>query len=523
MVGNRGVDDAKALRSAPVTTEIGVTGLRSSGGFIREDFIRDLNGRRGRQIFEEMARNDSTCGAIIFAVRNMLRSLEWSVAPSDPNDARAVEAAELIEGMLFEDMAQTWPEFVDSAASMFTYGFSVHEIVFKRRKGYKPHEPWESSDFNDGLYGVKVLAPRSQKTIDRWIFDEDERLVGFEQMPYDRASVVIPITRCLHFRTTTDLDNPEGQSLLRSAYRSWYWLKRLQEIEGIGSERDLAGYPVLKVPGAMLDPDASTDQLRAKSLYEDFLRRVRRDQNEGVLIPSDRDENGNPFYEFSLMSSGGSRQIQIDPSIRRYQMDISRSVLADFIFLGSDGGGSLALGQTKVQFFLEALKGYASHIAAQINEKLIPKIWALNGLDDEIMPTMNPGSIERPDLQAAAAYIKALSDVGFDLGSDMELENHLRQMGDLPAAPDRAEDDDFFAMPSGRAVPRGALPPDAEGAIPAEPAEPAVATTADPDEDNVEKAARELQERIGLALGPATEPDTPAFDFQSVLKGFGDE
>lgn len=33
--------------------------------------------------------------------------------------------------------------------------------------------------------------------------------------------------------------DPEGKSILRNAYRSWYFKKRIQEIEGIGIEATL--------------------------------------------------------------------------------------------------------------------------------------------------------------------------------------------------------------------------------------------------------------------------------------------
>ena len=449
---DRQAPEARAAERAPLSTPIGVSGLKQFSGYVREDFLPYLSGDRGRQVFEEMSKNDSTCAAVLFGIKNLLRGMEWRVTPSDPNSARAIEMAELLEGMLFFDMEHTWPEFIEAACSQFVYGFAVHEILWKKRKGLNVAKPWLSSDYDDGYWAPRAFAPRSQKTILRWIYDDEGNLLGAEQSPWDRPAIVLPIRRCLHFRTTAELDSPEGQSLLRPAYRSWYWLKRMQEIEGIGTERDLAGYPVLKVPGDMLSPTADPQQIAARGAYEEFLRKVRRDQNEGVLIPSDRDDNGNPHYEFSLLSAGGSRQLQIDASITRYQKDIARSVLADFIFLGADGGGSLALGRTKVQFFAEALKAYARQITAQINEIAVSQIWRMNGLDMEICPSVEPGEIEAPDLAALGSYLTALSGIGFDLASDTELENHVRQIADLPDAPDRTEDDDFTAMPSGRAV-----------------------------------------------------------------------
>lgn len=432
-------------RTTPLTHGIGVTGLRAFSGVIREEFLSTLTGRRGSLIFEEMASNDSTCAALIFAIRNSIRAMEWRVDPADPDDPKAVEAAELLEQMLFRDMAQTWPEFIESVCSMFVYGFSVHEIIWKKRNGPNSIE-WLSSVASDGLYGIESLSPRSQKTIECWIFDGEDHVVGFTQMPYDRPQVEVPLSRCLHFTTRFELGNPEGYSLLRGAYRSWYWCKRLEEIEGIGVERDLAGYPVLYVPGDMLDPNATAPMIAARQTYETMLSKIRRDQNEGLLLPSDRDESGNRHYEFSLMSSGGARQNNIDASIGRYQRNIARSVLADFIFLGAEGGGSLALGQEKVSVFVTSLQGYANSISAEINRSLVAKIWSINGLAEELMPTLSPGELKTPDLAATASYIKALSDVGYNLSADADLDAHLRRIADFPPPP---IDDGEYDAPEG--------------------------------------------------------------------------
>ena len=74
-------------------------------------------------------------------------------------------------------------------------------------------------------------------------------LTGMSQMPPpDFGVLTIPLEKALHFRTTSVKNNPEGRSILRTAYRSWYFKTRIQEIEGIGIERNLAGFPVLYAP-----------------------------------------------------------------------------------------------------------------------------------------------------------------------------------------------------------------------------------------------------------------------------------
>jgi len=487
-------NEAEAKRTYPLMTRVGTSGLRNFSGYIREEYQRELVGIRGRQTYFEMANGDSTAGAILFSITMLLRSVRWTFLASDPDSQEAVEAAELVEGMLVRDMQQSWPDVIDSACSMFTYGFAVCEVLWKKRNGFNQAKPWLSSDFDDGLWAPRAIASRSQRTIERWVYDDDENLIGFVQTPHNGPQVVVPIRRCLHFRTTSELDNPEGRAALRSAYRSYYFLKRLQEIEGIGVERDLAGYPVLKVPSDILDATKGPEAAAARVSYETFLKNVRRDEQEGVLLPSDRDEKGNPFYEFSLISSGGSRALKIDESINRYQRDIARSVMADFIFLGADGGGSLALGKSKIQTFAVAMRSYLEHIAAVINENLIPQIWRVNGFNDELRPRAQPGEIEPADLTSLASYITSLAGVGYNLAGDRALENLLRAKADLPPAPDPEDMEDFMQMPT---VPGG------------QPTEP------NPDDEPEE----DLEEDDG-AGDDATDQDVTKSDWASILEGF---
>jgi hypothetical protein len=182
-----------------------------------------------------------------------------------------------------------------------------------------------------------------------------------------------------------------------------------------------------------------------------MLSGVRRDTKEGIILPSDHGDDGNPFYQFELMSTGGSRQLDINQAINRYERRIAMSVLADFIFLGTEGGGSLALGSTKTKTFATALGAFQQHIQSVFNTQLIPKIWLVNGLDSEIMPRLTPGDLETRDLAELSSYVKALSDVGYDLATDERLENDLRQTADLPPVPDRAEiyDDIGLAVSEG--------------------------------------------------------------------------
>ena len=128
---------------------------------------------------------------------------------------------------------------------------------------------------------------RSQETLYQWEYDEADNLVGMTQMPPpDFGLLTIPMSKALLFRTKVRKDNPEGRSILRNAYRSWHFKRRIQEIEGIGIERDLAGLTVIYTPEDMdiwNSEDETISRIRAE--LENMVRGVRRDEREGLVLP----------------------------------------------------------------------------------------------------------------------------------------------------------------------------------------------------------------------------------------------
>ena len=227
--------------------EYGRIGQKRYSGVFFEEFLPELRGSRGAAIYKEMADNDDVIGAILFAIENLIRQAEFTVSPGGkkPEDK---EAAEFVEDCMNDMNGQTWTDTISEILSFLTYGWSVHEIVYKRRMG-KNKDPRLNSKYDDGLIGWRKLAIRSQETLWRWEYDENDELVGLSQIaPPDYLVRTIPLEKCLHFRTSSRKNNPEGRSILRNAYRSWYFKKHLQEVEGIGIERDLAGRHVLQPP-----------------------------------------------------------------------------------------------------------------------------------------------------------------------------------------------------------------------------------------------------------------------------------
>lgn len=405
--------------------EIGRVGQRRYGGIFYEEFLSELRGRKGAEVFTEMSNNDETIGAILFAIEMLVRQASWNVEPGG-STAKDREAAEFVRSCM-DDMQQTWIDTISEILSFLTYGWSFHEIVYKRRMG-RTKDNRTSSKYDDGLIGWMKLPIRSQETLYQWEYDDQDNLIGMTQMPPpDFGLITIPMNKAMLFRTRSRKDNPEGRSILRTAYRSWYFKRRIQEIEGIGIERDLAGLPVITTPEGMDIWDKDDEDMNAiRAGLEAMVKNIRRDSTEGLVLPFG--------YTFELTSTGGSRQFDTNSIIARYDTKISQTVLADFIQLGHESVGSFALSSDKTNLFSMAICAFLDIICQTFNSQGIPALIDING--DHFAgvtdyPRLTHGDIEDVDLATMATFIKDMTSIGVII-PDESLEDYVRQLGKLP-------------------------------------------------------------------------------------------
>ena len=465
------------------SVEHGRIGQNRFGGTFFEEFLPELRGGKGIEAYREMSENDDVVGAILFAIEMLVRQASWSVEPTG-SKAKDKEAAEFVESCM-NDMQDTWIDTISEILSFLTYGWSYHEIVYKRRCG-NTKDARTKSKYDDGLIGWKKLPIRAQETLYQWEYDEEDNLLGMTQLPPpDYRQCTIPIEKALLFRTKSRKNNPEGRSILRNAYRSWYFKKRIQEIEGIGIERDLAGLPVIspKEENTVdLWNDDDEDAKKMRNYLELMVSGIRRDELEGVVMPYG--------FELQLLSSGGNRQFDTNAIINRYDNRIAMTVMADFLFLGHEKTGSFALSSNKTELFAAAIGAFLDIICETFNSHGIPALIDINGehfagITD--YPKLVHGDIEDADIEKVAAFIKDMTGVGILIPDDA-LEDYVRRVGRLP---ERTEDS--RTMDDRRK----------EQQEKNEPPEPETAAGKDSEEDNEEipdkeaKEAEQAKKRLG--------------------------
>jgi hypothetical protein len=403
--------------------------------------------------------NSSVVGSMLFAIMQSMRRVEWKVqAPGDSDKSTA--EVKFVESLM-DDMTHTWGQFVSEALSMLPFGYSITECVYKRRLGdtpngtrafdsrtakfappIAPQDEQPPSKFNDGRIGWHRLPIRGQETILKWFFDINGEITGVTQQPWVGELIDIPAEKFLLFRPTAHKNSPEGKSVLRNAYRSWWFIKRLEELEAILFER-MGGFPVMSVPNSLLEAAGAGNPGATATLayYKNLVTNVRIGEQMGALIPSDTyvDSEGKPsnvrMYNFELLTpEHGTRSVTMNDAIERHKLDVLMTLLCDFIKLGHEVRGTNNLAVTRVDMFYAAIEGWLSAIADVLNRYAIPRNWRINALPPDTMPQFKPDMPDRIDLDGLGGFIANLAKAGMPLFPDEELQGYIRGSAGLPEA-----------------------------------------------------------------------------------------
>lgn len=404
-----GGQDLTKNAALPFDFEVGTTGLAQFSGIIMQEPLIELRGKEAYKRYNEMRLNSPIVGAMILSIENPLRSTSWNFASDegedDPrlqllNDARA-------------NLEHSWNDHISEALTMLPFGYSIFEITYEQVGGQML---WKS------------FSPRGQDTVYRWLYEEiqndkddinpKQRLKGFVQLaPPKYRPTPIPIERLMLYRLRTERDNPEGRSMLRTAWVPYYYIKHIQQIEAIGIERDLAGLPVIHLPsGASTGGDTTDDAKAAK-----IVRNIRNDEQAGIVLPDG--------WLLELLSTGGTRAFDTDKVVNRYEKRILTSALAQFLMLGQDGVGSLSLSKDQTDFFTMSVNAVGDIIAETFTKTAIPQLMELNGYDCEGLRLEHTPAQGNMGVSIVADF---LQKVGSFVTFGPEDEVWLRQIVNMP-------------------------------------------------------------------------------------------
>ena len=397
----------------PRRREIGTTG-RSMKSMYQytldtDEYLSALKHPYNIPIYERMGRSDSQIKAILLMLELPLRSTQWFMKPYN-NSEEAKKISEYIETSLFGDYPNGiqggFDEFLKNICTMFQFGHSVFEKVFEVKDNYLK---WDK------------FAVRPQSTIYEFLYDKVGDIKGITQELVNQGykQVEIGVKKLLIFSHDKQQGNFEGISAIRSAYKHWSIKDFLYKILNVGVERNLVGTPVLSLPENYTENDFD--------LAKEIVTDLRSSEFGGVTLPKD----------FMLEMFEGKRTlIDVLPYIEYQDRLISKSILAQFMDLGSSSSGSFALSYDQSQMFLLMLESSAKNICNIINSHAIPELVNHN-FDSNLYPKLTFKPLNSGRL---INVLKTLTDGNLVI-PDTDLEEWLRDMLDLP---DKKVDDSTF-------------------------------------------------------------------------------
>lgn len=392
----------------------GGSGTEIHGGFFDEEFLAELQGTEASDTYDKMRRTDARIKMSLSAVKNPIKSAVWQVLPGDDSE-NAKLAAEFVEHNLFDDMDKTWSEFLHEALSLVDFGHSVFEKVHKVVLNHPRF----------GTYiGIRSLAFRSQRTIERWHMDKAGKLLSIDQLATGDVgdNVTIPGKFLLTYSLDKEGDNYIGISMLRPCLGPWKRKQLYLKLNAIGIEK----FAVPTIIGTAPKTSAKDKQF---ANFTEVLKKYTTHQSNYIVVPEGWDIKAhNNVYD----------PAKCIEAIRFENNEIAVAFLANFLELGQSGSGSYALSFDLSDFFLKGIEHIAHLIADGLNQSVIPELIKLNFPNDMPMPKIAVSGISDKAGKELAEVAKMLVESKVII-PDNNFETHMRERFDFPEASEEGQ------------------------------------------------------------------------------------
>ncbi len=412
-IGNFHVGFFKEKTIKPIdTTELGGSGTEVFDGVVSGiEYNSKLNteyGGVGLSTYDEMRKSDPIVKQSLNIITMPIIQAHWVVESPD-NEPQAEAITEFVKEALFQRMDRSWQDIVREFLTYLPFGFSVFEKVYM---------------VEDGKVWLKKLGMRTQKSIVK--FETEDKNFGITQQLNDSRTskqASIPAEKLLIFTNEREGDNYRGVSVLRSAYKPYYYKDLFEKIDAISYERSGVGLPVFKMPQNPKPKDVTN--------AENIGEALRANEKAFVLLPDG--------WEFDIKKS--DTQSDAVDRIKLKNREILSNVLAQFLDLGSGSTGSRSLSEDHSEAFFKATQAHADYISNIINDYLIEQLVDYNFNNVKNYPTIKATGIKKTDLSSLSTALKSLADGGL-LTVDTELEEFIRATFGLPNMPEDVKEDE---------------------------------------------------------------------------------
>jgi hypothetical protein len=382
--------------------ELGYSSPSPWTAWTRDEHVPELRDRQGLTKYYRMPRNDGIVRAALRLLKTPIQSARWFVEPYD-DSKKAKTIADFVQDNLTNKMNVSWQAVLNDILLMAHYGYMPFEKVYKL-------DP-------DGKLRLRKLAPRHPLDVREWRYDVAGGPAGIvmetngEDDPYDRG-VFIPIEKLVVFTLDSEAGDMKGLSVLRSAYKHWFYKDTLYKIDAIQKERHGIGIPLIKLPMNFTNSD--------RLLAEELGRNLRTNERAHVVLL--------PGWDLMFAKVEG-QMVDCMKSIEHHDMAIASNILGPFLKTPQAKEDSMTM-------FMKSTRYIADLICAVVNHHLIPQLVDFNFVigASSGYPRLRSRRIgEWDDVRTLTFALRNL--VGANLVTpDETLEAHLRREIDMPAA-----------------------------------------------------------------------------------------
>jgi len=401
----------------PSGSAIGVSGTRIFDGQLQEEYNNKLRGfGRKFDIFEQMA-NDPHIAELKSGVKLPVKRGDWHIerAADTPLD---YEMEAFSNDMVFGRPFDPWSQKLDEIMDFVFDGYGVFETIIGL-------EDWPKKGPNQTLkYVWKEIAWRSPRTVYRWYFDPDTRkFLGIQQyatrVEGQYEYFEIPAEYLLVFTNERRGQNYEGKGAYRYLYKPFTYIDLYEKLQGIYFDRIAGGVVVAHVPKGT--PDDRKEELG--EALADF-----RSGEKSYLVLEEGET-----VDLVAGSTKGQKS-DILAGIRYHEQTLAKAVLAPFFNFGTTETGARALGQSLIDFFLQAYQAIGDYVAETFNTYALHPLLARNfDLSKADPPRLVVKGIDKQDPEKIAGAVEKFTGSGvLDLSGDLDAENRVRKMLGLP-------------------------------------------------------------------------------------------
>ncbi|MGN0017217.1 MAG: DUF935 family protein [Candidatus Avelusimicrobium sp.] len=345
------------------------------------EYLSDLQGKAGSNIYDQMRKSDTNVKMVLRVCKYPIVACSWRI--TNDGDEKLDDITSVANAYFMEQMKQSWQGLLFNILTMLEFGFSVFEIVWA---------PWM-------FQGKTYLAPKLQFRQQQSIEDIDAETGLMTQNKRDGSEAKIPFSQLVFFILEQEGDDFRGNSLLRSAYRNWYYKDKFLNQWSIAIERNVGGVPVATLPEKYAAQDNPVRKGLERAL-KDYITHT----TQWISIPEG--------VKIDFVEGKINDQV-LTTAINNMDLGIAKSVLVQFLELGTGGnGGAYALSRNLSDIFIQGLQSVVNQIQTVFDRYVLKPFVDANFGEQDNYPRLKAANLDMARKQANFDNLLKLINTG---------------------------------------------------------------------------------------------------------------